>query len=414
MSMSHQGGFSIDDQNRIAEETERYAESRNSRRQGLGLGLSSTQSKLNALKARVRLREKEASFSEKGSGHWIRDDMKNAKFAFLADEKALTQKQEIEENYHQQREMLEKNKVMKERVESTYSSLGINASDVSEQDRKRLKTSSDESHFNAIFAPKGTETSAQSTSRGHDGSKSENVALEKKESPDIDLANAPLYKKLKKGDLIMAKYAPDGRWYRARILSAIQKGYINCKYDVKFEDYGNIETIVWQDAEEIAPVYNESDVGLRERGDESGNMNCYHDASTAADEVDIFGRDIRRDVTNSTAGGSACMKSLESSVLQQKDTMISEGEGVQRKSRFDVLPDTTDANTMQYTSLHHAGYQNHLMSSNPETAENPSTIKTGKNEYEVKVDEDASLEADTVIVNPTLLARKSGGWKSKK
>ena len=80
--MFHQGGFSIEDQSRIAEEAERYAETRDSRRQGLGLGLSSTQSKLNALKARVRSRERDAPSYEKGRGHWIRDDMKNAKFAY--------------------------------------------------------------------------------------------------------------------------------------------------------------------------------------------------------------------------------------------------------------------------------------------------------------------------------------------
>ena len=322
--MFRRGGFNVEVQSRIAEEAERYA-SRDSRRQGIGLGLSSTHSKLNELKARVRSQERDASSHEKGGGHWIRDDMKNAKFAFLADERRLTEEQQIEEDYHQQRAMFEKNRVMKGLAVERKGKLDTTF-DIAEQDKKRLKQSSDGSHYDAIFAPVGSSAWFHTKTNAIENGDEVEVK-HAKESPktrdleSADLVDVPLYKKLKKGDLIMAKYAPDGRWYKARILSAIQTGYINCKYDIKFENYGNIETVSWRDAEEIAHVHKveETDEEVGGRDGESSSIAGSAGGISPSNEKDIFGRDIRKTDVNDAEGSSSCLESLEKSVLQKKN-----------------------------------------------------------------------------------------------
>ena len=412
-------GFSIDDQTRIAEDAERYVATRRDGIGTSGLGLCSSQSKLSSLKARVRSRERNPS----SSSDWIRDDMKNAKYVFKADEKALTRDDtKISADYHMQHQ---RNRVIKEMVESEQSTLKM-ASDILEQDKKRLKTSSDENHYNAIFVPTGFRATL-STGNFHDEvifktkkeKEEEEEEEKKKKKEQIDAAdgtiNVPLYKKLKKGDLILAKYAADGKWYRARVLSAIQKGYINCKYDIKFEDYGNIETICWQDAEELTDHIHEIEEEASEpKGRDyqsSKTSSCSQgDKSGGGGEEckDVFGRDIiRRTEHSGNTETSSCMDTLEKSVLERN----SDGNEKRKKSRFDIPPTTEyrhETERIRDTPHLH------------EMIEKKSTIKVGaasdmgaaNTAAAAATVEDRPLTANE-LVNPNLLTRKSGGWRSK-
>ena len=60
----------------------------------------------------------------------------------------------------------------------------------------------------------------------------------------------PLYKKLNIGDIIYAKFKCDGKFYKASVVRTIHKNYMSAMFDVKFDGYGNVETVSWRDIRE--------------------------------------------------------------------------------------------------------------------------------------------------------------------
>jgi hypothetical protein len=85
-----------------------------------------------------------------------------------------------------------------------------------------------------------------------------------------------LYKILKAGDEVLARYSIDSKFYRAIITTVVHKGYTSARYDVKFIDYGTLDTVSWKDI-----IY-----------DPSKAIRVDSKPAEVSTSVDSFGRDL--------------------------------------------------------------------------------------------------------------------------
>lgn len=93
----------------------------------------------------------------------------------------------------------------------------------------------------------------------------------------------PLFKRLKAGDRVMAKYSLDGKYYEASIKKVVHKGYPSAQYDVQYTNYDTIEAVSWRDVFELED---------EERYEESPSAMEESKPGIAAGNVDAFGRDL--------------------------------------------------------------------------------------------------------------------------
>lgn len=331
-----EGGFTVDDQARLYDCMIEYSSKRN--REGLGSNVkhsvpagsgliesshnstsssssrgsntSVKQEKLEALKSRVRA----ASAAENGS--WMNDDMINTKALLLMDEKFAHKYELTSANYARNKDI---------------SADHINA--------QRLLTSKfDNHHVEAIFsAPSAASIPCTPTV--------------------LTVEELPLYKKISKGDFVMVRYMGSSDYYRAQVVTTIQKGYTSCKYDIRFDGYSSIETVSWQDVSEIL---NESS-----RGREDSTALQVLDPA-----LDMFGREVvpkSAQIKEILIDKIAKLEQVAlSNLLQSSDSQK------RKKSKWDIepIPDTDSA--------------------------------TAKKEH---------ILLPNDFVNPEVLSRKPGGWK---
>lgn len=255
-----------------------------------------------------------------------------------------------------------------------------------------------------------------------------------------DEANLPLYKKLSKGDVVKAMFSGDGRYYKASIVSTIQKGYVNCKYDVQFEGYGDVETVSWQDVKEIKvneinESYGSINSPLSEKlGREEQDQQRADAAVDIKKEVDAFGRDISlraksgisapihastfKTLSSSSSSSSQtrddfsesaikeeynCMESLEKKLALVQPSPVPQNENKLAAESF-FASFTTDATSSSSCSSSNVLPQ--VVDSNTIHQPQPfipSTILSSAQENPL---------GD--VVNPAILKRKAGGWRTKK
>lgn len=141
------------------------------------------------------------------------------------------------------------------------------------------EVSSDERHQQAIFTSSSLSMTQPSSLLGNI---TENLPLESRV--------LPLYKQLKVGDQIQARYT-DGNYYSAEIISVTHGGYASAKYDIKFSGYSDTITSSWKDIIKVDKLErNESKI--------EGRVSI---PSPADDRViDEFGREIRPQISQST------------------------------------------------------------------------------------------------------------------
>ncbi|CAM9666258.1 unnamed protein product [Scytosiphon promiscuus] len=68
----------------------------------------------------------------------------------------------------------------------------------------------------------------------------------------------PLFKTLRVGEVVEAQYTADDRWYKANILQTIHSGFEIARYKVKYDEYGNEETVGWTRIRRLDPAAAES------------------------------------------------------------------------------------------------------------------------------------------------------------
>ncbi|GAB5032073.1 Hypothetical protein NocV09_00800420 [Nannochloropsis oceanica] len=87
----------------------------------------------------------------------------------------------------------------------------------------------------------------EALARGRAAKKARNAARRARRSQREENALLPLYKSLKKGDKVEAKWGKDNLWYPGLIKACMHSGYPIMKAEVVFDGWGNIDEVSWQD-----------------------------------------------------------------------------------------------------------------------------------------------------------------------
>jgi hypothetical protein len=198
--------------------------------------------------------------------------------------------------------------------------------------------------------------------------------------------NRPLYKILKKGDRILAKYS-DGMYYPAKILTTIQKNYPSASYDIEFEGYGTLTNISWKDALLIPSTNPES------------NFRTDSDIGSPARGKDTFGRDCRSSDGKVLASQLLNENVAISSTVNERITSLQPelAATIKKRSRWDVIVTGPSLETT-----------NSCVNLVPSAVVDMAKVPVGFGDEEKE--ERSSIE----VVNPSLLnSRKVGKWKTK-
>ena len=186
--------------------------------------MSSLQNKrdegLTALKERLRKIAAPSSSSASSSRSWMRDDLLSPKNGAIVDK----YNDRIETDFEKERLAVASRYKIREAIRAINSDFTTIAEyeDVCREDKSKLSKAEDAHHFDAIFSAPSSSTSRITADTIIDLPRT----LQHCAKDD----QLPLYKRLKKHDFVYAKYSADKKFYKAQILTTIQKGYPNCKY----------------------------------------------------------------------------------------------------------------------------------------------------------------------------------------
>ena len=84
-------------------------------------------------------------------------------------------------------------------------------------------------------------------------------------------ASLPLFKRLKAGDRVEAKWSKDGAWYEGIVRATMHSGYPNMRAEVTFSGYGNVDEVSWRDVHLLSPAASEAG-GSGDDDDDGGSV----------------------------------------------------------------------------------------------------------------------------------------------
>jgi len=230
-------------------------------------------SKLNKMKQRMDLLMKKTDDSSQ-SVNWERKEMNNISTKMKSDEISCLDMSSSSSlsQLNEHHDIIEA--INSETNESIYDDLNSNKSEImnsnnkkqkliKEEDNERANRNKELLHYDAIFSSCPIEEITKEHEKNNNiimqpSQSSKNISFETtlnmssssdNTSEDIDI---PLYKILKVGQVIEARYSGDGKWYDAIITQVCHAGYSNAVYTIHFQYNHNMdmdvsESCSWKD-----------------------------------------------------------------------------------------------------------------------------------------------------------------------
>jgi hypothetical protein len=84
-------------------------------------------------------------------------------------------------------------------------------------------------------------------------------------------ATLPLFKRLKAGDRVEAKWSKDGVFYEGVVKATMHSGYPNMRAEILFTGYGNVDEASWRDIHLLSPAASD-DGGSDDDDDDGGSV----------------------------------------------------------------------------------------------------------------------------------------------
>ena len=337
--------------------------------------------KIDDLKSKIKDSQKNTNTDNK---NWVRKDVQDLKSIYTKEEiefnhsnsKCIQNKttQEDSLSIMKELEQIKRKKDMIAAIESDNCSIVDHLNE--EVNRINSLNYNEDRHHEAIF-------SAPSSSL---------IKSSLQNSTTTDSFDLPLYKKLSKGDYVMAKYS-DGKYYKAKIITTIQKNYPSARYDIQYEGYSGIETISWRDIQDVV--------------DENKHEN---NKSIAVGRDEAASKDIRREVLVSNNvddfGRVIPIQGVLSENIQPGDISALEKRALEAKS--------LSVNNNYEPSRNYSSHQQpELVFSKNHQAIQSDTINTDRiNSIDLIEGIQQNRNLDD-YVNKNLLQKRSGSWKTK-
>jgi hypothetical protein len=142
-------------------------------------------------------------------------------------------------------------------------------------------------HQSAIFSSAACPETTSSQPQAHTKIESKASSFFNRKKELIITADAPLYKRFKVGDTVIAYFAGDGQFHKADIVSVMHGGYHSAQYDVQYHGYTEKATLSWTDMKPYSDLREEEEE--EERG---GMMHTSHMDGDEGGGVDSFGRSL--------------------------------------------------------------------------------------------------------------------------
>ena len=341
--------------------------------------------KIEDLKSKIKDSQKNSNTDNK---NWVRKDVQDLKSIYTKEDiefnysnsKSTEDKttQEDSQSIMKELEKIKRKKDMIAAIESDNSSIVDHLNE--EVYRINSLNYNEDRHHEAIF-------SAPSSSV---------VKPSLQNSTTTDSFNLPLYKKLSKGDYVMAKYS-DGKYYKAKIITTIQKNYPSARYDIQYEGYSSIETISWRDVQDVVHENNhENNESILAVGRDTTAATKNIQKEESVSNVDSFGRVIQ-------------IQGVLSENIQPGDIAALEKRALEAKKSLGRVYNNHEP-SRNYSSHE----QPELTLSNNHQAIQPDTITINGDRINstdlLEGIQNRNLED---YVNKNLLQKRSGSWKTK-
>lgn len=357
-------GFTVQNQQMIADRAIAYFESRSGTKSGLGSKstevthdisqivlvseeVPTAAEKLDTLKKKI----KASLFKGRGCTNWIRDDMKSTRATLLMDEKSLAKTEPVDATSSS----CYRGRILAA-VKSDFESIAEHMEGSAAMEYITSYKSTGKAHKEVNF-------DSNSESPKSSGKAPERYSEEKTVEEPL-----PLYKIISKGDRVLARYS-DGKFYPATVKTTMQKGYSSAIYDIQFDGYNNIDTVSWKDCMRFLSVTEPERVPRWE-------------GVQADKEMDEFGRDVKPPIVH-------LVQKPNNSIETATAVLPNSEKNIRKRSRWDVVPfDLADSN-------------------------NNDCIKEIELASEAPNDDPKNTAEE--LLNPSLLvARNVGKWKIKK